>query len=115
MSPDRKWTRVPKIDRALALATPEEARTIRRKALRAALRAVMTSRQGLRQAHDAHVARTGVCTCATGEPNPIRPGWQLDLCKRVTETNAIVCQALVELEALGPPEPGEDKSRWHLR
>jgi hypothetical protein len=75
----------------------------------------MTNRQGLRQIHDAHVARTGACTCATGEPNPIFPGWSLDLCRSMREMNAGISLLITTLEGLGPPEPGEDRSRWRLR
>ena len=114
-TPDRAWRRVTKRKQALAVASPEEARRILRKNTRTVLRTILTSRQALRQVHDAHAARTGVCTCATGEPNPFRPGWHLDLCRSMTRANASIAEGLRALELLGPPEPGEDKSRWRLR
>lgn len=114
MTPDRAWRHVTKRKQALSIASPEERRQILRRSMRASLRTLMTNRVGLRQAHDAVVARTG-CTCATGEPNPVRPGWDLDLCLSMTRANASVAEGLRALELLGPPEPGEDKSRWRLR
>jgi hypothetical protein len=121
-SPDRAWRRVSKTDRALAVAGPEEAARLLRKSLRAGVRWNMTIRQRIRQAHDSRPDRDCNCPADPSEPLNLTPDptaarrmnphvW----CVMLARVNQTVAQALEALDALGPPESGEDKSKWRLR
>lgn len=97
MSKDKTWSKVKKTDRDLALATPEARRRILRKRVRATLRGLMTMRQVFAMPYERH-------------------GWPKNA--RYEETmadyNRMIGQCMANLEFLGLPEPGEDRSRWRL-